>query len=189
MSAAGAQALVVVDVQRGWVGGAHAVVGADDLLVTLAAGCDAARAAGALVVHVQDVGDEDSRVSPGSPGRDLVLRVRDGDVVMDKTTGDAFRGTDLEERLRSAGVTSVAVAGLQSEMCVADTARSALARDFRVVLARDAHTTYDVPADGTGPAVEAAQVSRVAEWALGDQAVLVDRLAEVTFEAPPRGTR
>lgn len=189
MSAPATHALVVVDVQRGWVGGSHAVVGADDLLVTLAAGADAARAAGALVVHVQDVGDEDSSVPPGTPGRDLVLRVRDGDVVVPKLTGDAFHDTDLEALLRAAGVATVAVAGLQSEMCVADTARSALALGYRVVLARDAHATYDVSAEGAGPAVPAAQVSRVAEWSLGDQVVLVDRLAEVGFASPGAGTR
>ncbi|SCK59861.1 Amidases related to nicotinamidase [Streptomyces sp. SceaMP-e96] len=35
--------------------------------------------------------------------------------------------------------------GVLSEMCVSATARTALARDFRVVLPHDARATYDIP--------------------------------------------
>ncbi len=78
----------------------------------------------------------------------------------------------------------VCLVGIQSEMCVAATARGALARGFAVVLPRDGHTTYDVPADGGAPAVPAAQVSRVAEWSLGDEVVVPDRLVDVRFVQP-----
>ena len=176
-----ADALVVVDVQRGWVSGPQAVSGGDALVSALAGAATAARDAGALVVHVQDVGDEDSSVPPGSPGRELVLPVEPSDVVLPKLTGDAFAGTDLEALLRSRGVRTVAVGGLQSEMCVADTARTALRLGFTVVLPRDAHATRDIPADGPVPGVPAAQVARVAEWSLGDEVVVVDRAADVEF--------
>ena len=85
-----------------------------------------------------------------------------------------------------ADVTRLCLVGIQSEMCVAATARGAMARGFTVVLPRDGHTTYDVPADGRAPAVPAAQVSRVAEWSLGDEVVAPDRLADVRF-VHPRG--
>lgn len=176
-----AEALVVVDVQAGWVAGRHAVVGADALVSALTAAAAAARDAGALVVHVQDVGDEDATVPPGSPGRALVLPVDPGDEVVSKCTGDAFVGTGLGDLLRSRGVRCVVVSGLQSEMCVADTVRSALRLGFTVVLPRDAHATRDVPPDGAVAGVPAVQVARVAEWSLGDEVVVVDRVAEVEF--------
>jgi nicotinamidase-related amidase len=176
-----AEALVVVDVQRGWVTGEHAVDGAERLVQVLAEAAEAARDAGALLVHVQDVGDEDSSVPVGSAGRDLVLRVVDGDALVAKLTGDAFAGTDLERILRGAGVETIAVTGLLSEMCVADTARTALRLGFGVVLPRDAHATCAIAPEGDGVAVPAAQVRRVAEWSLGDELVVVDTVAEVTF--------
>lgn len=176
-----AEALVVVDVQRGWVSGPHAVAGGEALVPVLEAAAGAARAARAVVVHVQDVGDEDSSVPAGSPGRELVLSVEPPDVVVPKLTGDAFAGTDLEAVLRSRGVRAVVVTGLQSEMCVADTARTALRLGFAVVLPRDSHATRDIPAHGVAAGVPAAQVARVAEWSLGDELVVVDRVAEVDF--------
>lgn len=180
-----AEALVAVDVQRGWVSGPAAVAGADALVSVLERAAAAARSVGALVVHVQDVGDDDSSVPPGSPGRELVLAVRPSDVVVPKLTGDAFAGTDLEALLRARGVSTVVVAGLQSEMCVSDTARTALRLGFGVVLPRDAHATRDIPVDGRGPAVPAAQVARVAEWSLGDELVVVEGLVDVVFGPPP----
>jgi hypothetical protein len=57
-----------------------------------------------------------------------------------------------------------------------------MARGFTVVLPRDGHTTYDVPADGAAaPAVPAPLVSRVAEWSLGDEVIAPDRVADVAF--------
>lgn len=52
--------------------------------------------------------------------------------------------------------------GVQSEMCVAATARGAMRRGVSIVLPRDAHGTYPVPAEAGGIAVLASHVSRVA---------------------------
>lgn len=177
-----AQAMVVVDVQRGWVKGAHAVHGADALLGRLSAGLTAARAAGALVVHLQDVGDGDSSVAPGTVGRELALAPLPDEPVIQKTVDDGFAETDLERLLRGARVESLVIGGLQSEMCVASTVRGALARQFTVVLPRDAHATHGIPSCDGVPEVPAAQVRRVAEWSLGDEVVVVSGIADVTFE-------
>ena len=98
-----AQALVIVDVQSGWLTGPHAVDGAEGLLARLEDGLSAARAGGALVVHVQDVGEADSSVPPGSAGRELALPVLPGDAVLPKAVDDAFVGTGLERLLRERG--------------------------------------------------------------------------------------
>jgi streptothricin hydrolase len=143
----------------------------------------AARQAGALVVFLQDVGDLDSTVPQGSRGRDLALATERGDLIVPKEVDDGFVGTGLESALREHGVESICATGIKSEMCVAATARGALARGFGVVLPRDGHSTHDIAASSLGVAVPAAQVSRVAEWSLGDEIVVVDRVADVTFES------
>jgi nicotinamidase-related amidase len=42
-------------------------------------------------------------------------------VIVPKEVDDGFLGTGFEDMLRESGVTSLAVAGIQSEMCVAAT--------------------------------------------------------------------
>jgi len=181
-----ADALVVVDVQRGLVAGEHAVADAAAYVDRWTGLLERARAAEVPVVHLQDDGtSSDSLIPRGSAGWELVLPVDEGESVIDKCHDDGFDGTDLEAVLREAGVTRPCLVGIQSEMCVAATARGAQARGMTVVLPRDGHTTYDVPAAGRAPAVPAAQVSRVAEWSLGDEVVAPDRLAEVEFVRPP----
>lgn len=72
-----------------------------------------------------------------------------------------------------------------SEMCVAATARGALHRGLTVVMARDAHATCPVPDEGPhAPPVSAHLVSRVAEWSLGDEPILVDHSSAVRFTSP-----
>lgn len=153
-----ADAVVVVDVQRALVSGAQAVADAEAHLRRWSSLLERARAAGVPVVHLQYDGAHDPRVSRGTPGWELVLPVAAGDVVMAKDHDDGFLDTRLETLLRDLGVTRPCLVGLQSEMCVAATARAAMLRGFVVVLPRDGHTTYAVPAAGNAPAVAAAQV-------------------------------
>jgi nicotinamidase-related amidase len=79
------------------------------------------------------------------------------ELILRKSRDDGFDGTELEEVLARKRVTCIAVAGLLSEMCVSATVRGALARNFHVVLVRDAHATYNLDD------IPAAIVARVAE--------------------------
>ncbi len=54
------------------------------------------------------------------------------ETVIRKTEDDGFAGTGLGALLDDAGVEALALCGVLSEMCVSATARTALARDFRV---------------------------------------------------------
>lgn len=159
--------------------GDHAVPEADAFLDRLATVLAAARGGGATVIHLQDHGDR--MIRHGTDDWRLALPAFGEEAVVAKQHDDAFDGTDLEQLLHDSGSHRICIVGIQSEMCVAATARAALARGFTVVLPRDGHTTYDVPADGSAPAVPAAIVSRVAEWSLGDQVIAPDRAADVAF--------
>jgi nicotinamidase-related amidase len=177
-----ADLLLVVDLQRALVTGEHAVPGAAGFLDLIGSVLAAARAGGAPVVHLQDDGDH--LITKGTDGWRLALPADAGEQVVAKAHDDGFAGTDLDAVLRSSRARRICLAGIQSEMCVAATARGAIARGYTVVLPRDAHTTYDVPADGSAPAVPAAHVARVAEWSLGDEVVAPDRASDVVFGPP-----
>jgi nicotinamidase-related amidase len=176
-----AQALLVVDVQRGFVSGPDAVPAAPALLRTLDGLVAAARAADALVVHLQNDGPPGEPDEPHTPGWELAIAPRDGEPVLRKTEDDPFAETDLAALLTGHGVTRMAVCGVLSEFCVSAAARGALDRGFGVVLPHDAHATYDVPAGPGSAGVPAALASRAAEWALGDEIEVVATAAEIRF--------
>ena len=74
---------------------------------------------------------------------------RDGDAY------SGFAGTDLEEKLRQAGVTRVFAGGLATDYCVLNTVRDACALGFDVVLLADAVAAVNVkPGDGPGALAE-----------------------------------
>ena len=176
-----AQALVVVDVQRGLVEGARRVPDAERVLAAVRSAVASARAAGVLVVHLQDDGYDGDTITFGTPGWELAVPAGEDEPVLRKDAEDGFVGTGLGDRLDAAGVRTVALVGIQSEMCVAATARGALAHGLTVVLPHDGHATYDVPADGPMPAVPALMAARAAEWSLGAEIVLPDTVADLRW--------
>lgn len=65
------------------------------------------------------------------------LAPQPGDVVIPKIRYDAFVATDLDLRLREAGVKDLAITGVMTNLCCESTARDAFMRDFRVFFAAD----------------------------------------------------
>ncbi|MFF3272165.1 cysteine hydrolase family protein [Streptomyces chrestomyceticus] len=182
------EALIVVDMQSAFFAGEGAAPHAAAVQERAEDLGGRARAAGALIVHLQNDGAPGMSDETGTPGWELHLSVEPGprEVVIRKTLDDGFHGTPLGELLTESGVRSLVVCGVMSEMCVLATARSALEREYRVVLPHDAHGTYDVPpAPGETEGVPAAMASRVAEWALGDEVEIVAYAKDVPFQALP----
>ena len=178
------QALLIIDIQTGNVTGTGAVPDAARLLENAADLLDKARSSGALVVHVQNDGPAGMADETGTPGWELHLPVHPGrtELVIRKKVDDAFNGTLLAALLQERGVSSLAICGLMSEMCVSATARTALSLGYRVVLPHDAHATTGIPpTPGTSPEIPAATVSRVAEWALGNEITIPPHATVVSF--------
>ncbi len=147
-------ALLVVDLQKGIVSlpTAHPVA---DVVAHARMLADAFRKHGLPVVLIN--------VTGGAPGRneqvrhtgqfpvgwaDLVpeLNRQPQDHVVTKTTWGAFRNTDLEAYLKSAGVTQVVIAGVSTSIGVDTTARQAYEAGLNVTLALDAMTDLNADA-------------------------------------------
>ena len=64
-----------------------------------------------------------------------------GDIVIDKLRWDAFHFTELEPILRNLGAQRLIIAGLQTNVCVETTARTAMMRNFEVAVPEDAVST------------------------------------------------
>lgn len=63
----------------------------------------------------------------------------------EKWAASSFYDTDLDQRLRAAGVKRLVIAGLQTEFCIDTACRVAQTLGYVVTLAGDAHSTMDSP--------------------------------------------
>jgi nicotinamidase-related amidase len=106
-----------------------------------------ARQSGAPVIFVQHC-TEDGPFQPGTPGWRIypALAPCASDAVIQKRTPNCFKDTALEAELQRAGAQTLVIAGMQTEFCVDTACRAAFDRGYTVILAEDAHTTFDTPA-------------------------------------------
>ncbi len=164
-----ASALIIVDAQNTYREGIMQLTGVEPALDECARLLARARSLGIPVIHIQhDAG-------PGSPydiraeNGAIAAKVapREGEAVVVKNYPNSFVGTDLEERLKAAGVKNLVVVGFMTHMCINSTTRGAFNLGFAVTVPAAATATRPLPAPGGG-VVEAATVQAVALAALGD---------------------
>jgi nicotinamidase-related amidase len=142
-----ATALMVIDVQKGVVAGAHQ---RDAVVANIGALVDRARDEGVPIVWVQH---SDEHLERGSEDWEYVpqLARRESEPLVHKRFGDSFEDTDLEEVLARAGVGRLVVTGAQTDACIRSTIHGAFARGYDVTLVGDAHTTEDQSHWGAPP--------------------------------------
>ncbi|GLY65063.1 cysteine hydrolase family protein [Amycolatopsis taiwanensis] len=153
--------LLVMDYQHGIL---RSLPDADALLSRAASAIETVRCHGAHVAYVRVAFDDEDyeRVPPHSPlapvlasaGKALhsdspATAVHDrvapepGDIVVRKTRVSAFSTTDLDERLRARGVTTIILAGISTSGVVLSTVRDAADRDYRLFVLADATADPD----------------------------------------------
>ena len=138
--------LVVVDVQKAFDDPAWGTRNNPDAEANVARLLAAWRAAKASVIHVRhrDAGPE-WHFFEGDPGFEFkpdAMPVGD-EPVLTKGVNSAFIGTDLEDRLRAAGATTVVIAGLTTDHCCSTTARMSGNLGFETWFVGDACATFD----------------------------------------------
>jgi len=180
-------AVLVIDVQTGLFSAKPPPFEADAIIARINTVTAQARQAGAPVIFIQqdgEPGEED--LVPFTEGWKLHprLQVRPGELVIRKTTCDAFYGTALESELRSRGITTLLLMGFATDFCVDSTLRSAASKGFRIIVVADAHTTAD------NPILKAELVIKHHNWAwancISPKGVTVLEAAEVCFRPAGR---
>lgn len=145
-------ALVMVDCQNTYREGVMRLEGVEAAIVEARALLTRAREAGVPILHIQ----HDS--GAGTP-YDVSARIgqisdevapRDGEPVITKHYPSSFVQTDLESRLRAAGVQNVVLAGFMTHMCINSTARSAFNLGFHPTVVASATATRDLPGPDGG---------------------------------------
>jgi nicotinamidase-related amidase len=138
-------ALLVIDAQVNMFAADNAVYASEGVLATLKSLIAHARDAGILIVYVQNNGGPEDPDVPGTPGWHIHpdLAPREGDILIQKWTPDAFYRTSLQEELSRHGIKEVIIMGMQTEYCIDTTCRRAFTSDYKVTLVKDGHSTYD----------------------------------------------
>jgi biuret amidohydrolase len=140
------------------------------------------RAAGAGA-PIGSVGPLGRLLVRGEPGHAIVeeLAPLEGEPVIDKPGFGAFYATDLEMLLRTAGITSLTLAGVTTDICVHSTLREAVDRGFDCVTVADACAAAD-------PDIHAAMLACIAGEGgiLGRVASTQEILAAWSGEMRPR---
>ena len=99
---------------------------------------------GSPTLRIGAVGPMGRILVRGEPGHDIVpeLYPRPGEAVVDKPGKGAFYATDLHLILQNAGVESLIVCGVTTEVCVHTTVREANDRGYRCVVPADCVASY-----------------------------------------------
>ena len=145
-------ALIVVDVQRAfdeWEA-AGKRRNNPDAVARIADLLSAFRDRGAPIFHIRHASTRpNSSFAPGATGYPVKDEAREieGEPVIVKRVNSAFIGTDLEARLRAAGIKTLVICGATTNHCVETTTRMAGNLGFDARLVRDATWTFD----RTGP--------------------------------------
>jgi len=139
------KALVVVDVQVGKFGeGNSAIKNEKQLLETINGLITKAREKHVAVVftqHESNKGNGMERLSGAWKLHPDLLVNREKDLFLGKRYDSAFHETGLAEKLRNWGVGEVVVCGVCTEYQIDATVRHGFAKDFKMVLVADAHST------------------------------------------------
>ena len=137
-------ALLVIDMQRDVVGGAHEVDRVVDNINKLV---EKARSEDVPVIWVQH---SDEELVEGSEGWQYVPELEPGEdePLVHKSYNDSFEDTDLETVLSEKRIGRLVVTGAQTDACIRSTLHGALVRGYDAVLVEDAHTTEDLRAWG-----------------------------------------
>jgi len=137
-------ALLVIDVQN-WFLSWHPWVTAtgEEIVPTIEALLDVARAAGIHVVYIRDLsldlrGDNDTTLAIVGE-----LAPEEGDAVFTKTEGDALSNPALVHYLDENGISRLLISGIASDGCVQATFRSAHRAGYEILIVTDAHAHSD----------------------------------------------
>ena len=140
-------ALLVIDVQNDVVAAAHE---RDKVVANVGTLVEKARQEHVPVVWVQH---SDKGLARGSDGWRIVPELAPGkaEPLVEKSYGDSFEETNLEQVLSGLEVGRLIVVGAQTDACIRSTLHGALVRGYDAILVKDAHTTEDQSEWGAPP--------------------------------------
>ncbi len=105
------------------------------------------RRSGGQVIFIQHDGTMEEGLFPETPGWQILssLTQFETDMVIRKTSNDAFCKTKLHTYIDSICLDNIFVAGWATDFCVDTTIRAAISSGYNITVISDAHTLNDRP--------------------------------------------
>lgn len=153
-------ALILIDLQNDYLPtGKFPLVGIESAVKNAAQVLTEARRRGMPIVHVRHESPQADAplFAAGSSGTDIMSAVAPaaGEPVVTKHQINAYRDTDLKQRLEALGVSSLVIVGAMSHMCIDACVRASVDLGYPVTVLHDACATRDLSFDGqTTPAAQ-----------------------------------
>ncbi len=174
-------ALIVIDMQLGVFKSPiiPPIAGDKDLLSQVMRLISGARAASVPIIYVQHNGGRGHPLERGTPGWNIHPDIAPSrnDAVIEKDTPDSFHGTELQKQLESRNIKTLVICGMQTEFCVDTTCRRAFSLGYQVILAKDAHSTWDTDI------LSASQIIAHHNKVLAEWFVKTKEVSEIDFDA------
>lgn len=142
----GATALLVIDMQQGFLDPLWGERNNPALENNVAALLDSFREAALPIVHIRhDSVSAQGHFHPGKPGNDALpdAQALADEPVHRKNVNSAFIGTSLERDLRSRGIRQLVVVGLTTNHCVSTTVRMSANLGFDTAVVADATAAFE----------------------------------------------
>ena len=142
------EALIIIDVQQGMFGfPGIGPVTKTDLLKNIDRLAKSARKADCQVIYVQHEGNADHPLHKEKPRYEFPPEIRPepGDQIVTKKQCGMFTGTKLEQVLQDLNIERLIICGMQTEFCVDTGVRTAADRGYEIIIAKEAHATFDTP--------------------------------------------
>jgi nicotinamidase-related amidase len=135
-------ALVVIDVQRGIFSRPTPVFNADILLLNINSLKKQFADAGAAVFFIQHSNQKLLVAGSDNWLFHPELEISEYDIIIQKTHGNAFEGTNLKGELDAKGIRNIVITGLVTNGCVKATCIGGDELGYRVILVEDGHSSY-----------------------------------------------
>jgi nicotinamidase-related amidase len=99
------------------------------------------------VIFIQHNGPKGDVFEPNTKGWKILPQLvrRKEDIVIHKMVCDSFYKTELESVLKTHEINELIITGCATDFCVDTTIRSAVSKDYNVIVVSNAHTTADRP--------------------------------------------
>jgi nicotinamidase-related amidase len=139
-------ALIVIDVQQAFEDPSWGQRNNPEAEANIAALLKVWRSAGRPLFHIQHRSPRpDSLFHPDARGFPFKPQAAPmaGEPVLYKSVNSAFIGTDLEQRLRDAGIATVIICGITTDHCVSTSTRMAGNLGFNAFIVSDATATFE----------------------------------------------
>lgn len=171
------KALLVIDMQVGLFTPSTPRFDANGVIRRINSLSKTVRDNGDLVIFIQHDGTSESYLIPGTPEWEILpsLTSTPSDIIVTKTANDAFYNSNLQEVLDNNGITELIVTGCATDFCVDTTIRSALAKNYKITVVEDGHTT------GNRPYLDAQSVIAHHNWIWSELSATAHKVKVIPF--------